>query len=77
MRLLLVAVLFALLPGTAAHAEKRVDWSQYLEKPGDRPAPRTTVVAEPEAKPTKKAKATKQRTAKAATKAKRKPGRRR
>lgn len=75
MRVLLVAVLLALVPGLAS-AERKVDWSQYLEKPGDRPAPRTTpVVAEPEAKPGKKI--AKQKPAKKKAAAKRKPARRR
>jgi hypothetical protein len=72
-RLLLLAVLVVLVPGVA-HAEKKVDWSQYLEKPGDRrPTPRATpTVAQPTAKKSPRAtKAAKQRSAKiAATKAK-------
>lgn len=79
MRLLLVAILVALLPGSAARAERKVDWSQYLEKPGDRMAKRSTpVVAEQKkAKQAKKAKKAPRRAAKKALKAKRKRGRRR
>lgn len=80
-RALILAVLLTLGFAGVAHAEKKVDWSQYLEPPGSRPTPRATpTVTESKAKPRAKkaAKATKQRSAKAATKAKRKkPARRR
>lgn len=79
MRLLVVAILFALVaPSTAAHADRRgkVDWSQYLEKPGDRPAARSTPKVA-EQKRDKKAKKAPKRAAKKAVRAKRKSGRRR
>ncbi len=64
-----------------AHAEKKVDWSQYLEDPGDRPTARPSPkAAEPaaKAKQAPRAKTAKVRSAKvASTKAKRKPARRR
>ncbi len=76
---LAVSALFLLGFGFgSAHADKKVDWSQYLEQPGDRvPKKATPVVAEPAKKPAKapRAAAAKQRPAKAI--AKRKPGRRR
>lgn len=71
--LFLVGFLF----GTAS-ADRKVDWSQYLEKPGERAPKKETPVVAKEAKKAKApraAVAAKQRPAKAV--AKRKTGRRR
>ncbi len=66
--------------GSAA-ADTKVDWSQYLEQPGDRvPKKKTTPVAAEAVKPVKKAKAPRAAAAKprpAKAIAKRKPGRQR
>ena len=78
MRLAVTALfLVGFLFGTAA-ADRKVDWSQYLEKPGERtPKKETPVVAKSE-KPEKKAKATRSAQRPAKVTAKRgKPGRRR
>ena len=85
MRSLFLVPLVAMCPLGDARAEKKVDWSQYLESPAERERTklrRTTPTAEPKpAATTKKAKvtrgkATKQRPV-AQAKAKRKPARRR
>lgn len=79
MRLAVCALfLVGFLFGTAS-ADRKVDWSQYLEKPGERTPRKETPVIAKETKKDKKATkavaAAKQRPAKAV--AKRKPGRRR
>jgi hypothetical protein len=76
-----IFIVSGLALGTA-RAEKKVDWSQYLEQPGDRVPAKTTpkVVEEaPTAAKAKKAKAPRAASAKARPKAvaKRKPARRR
>ena len=85
MRTLFIVPLVAMCLLGDARAEKKVDWSQYLESPAERAkSRRTTPTAEPapaattakKAKPTRGKKATKQRPV-AQAKAKRKPARRR
>lgn len=78
MRLALSALFLVGFLFGSAGADRKVDWSQYLEKPGERKPPTraTPVVAKQDTKTPKKAKATRaaQRPAKAAAKRK---GRRR
>ena len=83
MRSLFIVPLVAMCLLGDARAEKKVDWSQYLESPGERTKlRRTTPTAEPTPAATAKkgkatrGKATKQRPV-AQAKAKRKPARRR
>ncbi len=42
---LLLAIPFVLGAGTVASADSKVDWSQFIEKPGDKPPPVTHAAA--------------------------------
>jgi len=67
-----LVVAFSLGLVASAHADKRVDWTPYLEKPGARPLPiKPTDTPKARATPrTKKAKVANKRSAKSSSKAK-------
>jgi hypothetical protein len=61
---LFLAVAFVLGAGTVASADSKVDWSQFIEKPGDKPPPVThAAAAEPVASKTPAPKAAKKKPA--------------
>jgi hypothetical protein len=72
MRTLRLAIVILVAFVANASADRNVDWSQYMEKPGDKPLVSTTpdVVRKAEAKPTRVAKAKKSKKAGKARKVK-------
>jgi hypothetical protein len=57
MRTLRLAIVILVAFVATASAEKNVDWSQYIEKPSDKPVDVRAATVTPEAKPARVAKA--------------------